>query len=70
TTRPHLFTKATRNDDKELPADTNSNEETKDVDETDEEENIPLTPEMDRANNIYHQAMKLINVTVNRQYEA
>ncbi|CAF4252753.1 unnamed protein product [Rotaria socialis] len=70
TTRPHLFTKATRNDDRELPADTNLNEETKDVDETDEEENIPLTPEMDRANNIYHQAMKLINVTVNRQYEA
>jgi hypothetical protein len=37
--------------------------------EEDEEISIPLTPEMEHANTIYHQAMKLINGTTNRQYE-
>ncbi len=34
-----------------------------------EEDEIPLTPEMTHANTIYHQAMKLINGTTNRQYD-
>lgn len=32
-------------------------------------EDIDETPEMKHANLLYHQAMKLINVTINRQYE-
>lgn len=30
---------------------------------------IPLTPEMEHANTLYHQGMKLINGTTNQQYE-
>lgn len=33
------------------------------------EENLPLTPEMEHANTLFHQGMKSINVTTNRQYE-
>jgi hypothetical protein len=33
-----------------------------------QEEEIVLTPEMELADTIYHQAMKLINGTTNRQY--
>lgn len=40
-----------------------------DIQEDEEEIPIPLTPEMEHANTIYHQAMKLINGTINRQYE-
>ena len=34
------------------------------------EEPEVLTPEMQHANTLYHQAMKLINVTTNRQDDA
>lgn len=33
------------------------------------EETVPLTPEMERANTLYHQGLKLINGTNNRQYD-
>lgn len=77
-TQPHLFTKSSSTDstnDKQLNIDNTANYDTKDseeidVDDGEQEENIPLTPEMERANTIYHQAMKLINVTINRKYEA
>jgi hypothetical protein len=67
-TQPQLFTKSygtdkTLTDDTQSTIDTNSNEE------IDEEENLPLTPEMEHANTIYDQANKLINITFNRQYE-
>jgi len=39
------------------------------IQEEEEEIEIPLTPEMEHANTFYHQAMKLINGTINRQYE-
>ena len=42
----------------------------KDETEDEQETTIPLTPEMERANGIYDQGMKLINATTNRQYEA
>ncbi|CAF2524982.1 unnamed protein product [Rotaria sp. Silwood2] len=35
----------------------------------DDDDDISLTPEMEQADTIYHEAMKLINVTTNRQYE-
>lgn len=35
-----------------------------------QEATIALTPDMERANGMYDQAMKLINATTNRQYEA
>jgi hypothetical protein len=35
-----------------------------------EYDEIPLTPEMEQADTIYHEAMKLINGTTNRQYPA
>lgn len=45
-------------------------DDTKDEAEDEQETTIPLTPEMERANGIYDQGMKLINATTNRQYEA
>ena len=78
-TQPQLFTKQTRidksstenfNHDKQTSTDTTPIEETEDEEENDEEEILPLTPEMEHANILYHQAMKLINVTINRQYES
>ncbi|CAF4271227.1 unnamed protein product, partial [Rotaria sp. Silwood2] len=71
-TQPQLFTKSSRTDnsnDKQPLTDKISTEELKEDDDSDEEEIVPLTPEMERANTIYHQAIKLINVTVNRQHE-
>ncbi|CAF1147680.1 unnamed protein product [Rotaria magnacalcarata] len=49
-----------------------SEEKNSDDDDDDDDENIetPLTPEMEHANMLYHQAMKLMNVTINRQYES
>ncbi|CAF5059998.1 unnamed protein product, partial [Rotaria socialis] len=47
----------------------NSDSEEKDGDDGDENIETPLTPEIEHANMLYHQAMKLINVTINRQYE-
>ncbi len=72
-TQPQLFTKSfgtdkTLIDDTQSTIDTNSNEEIEE-DEINEEENLPLTPEMEHANTIYDQANKLINITFNRQYE-
>lgn len=71
-TQPHLFTKSSGKEnlnDKQPSTEESSNqEETKEDD--DKEEIIPLTPEMQHADNIYHQAMKLINVTINRKYES
>jgi len=72
-TQPQLFTKSsgmdkTSTDDTESTINTNSNEEIEE-DEINEEENFPLTPEMEQANKIYDQANKLINITFNRQYE-
>ncbi len=47
-----------------------SNEINDHIQEEEEEENpIPLTPELEHANTLYHQGMKLINGTTNRQYE-
>ncbi|CAF1549928.1 unnamed protein product [Rotaria sp. Silwood1] len=72
-TQPHLFTKPSRtdslNDKQSSIDDKNFNQELKEDDNNDVEEIISLTPEMEHANTIYHQAIKLINVTVNRQYE-
>ncbi len=45
------------------------NEIDDDIQEEEEKIEIPLTPEMEHANTLYHQAMKLINGTTNRQYE-
>jgi len=48
----------------------NEKEINNDIQEEEEEEiQIPLTPEMEHANTIYHQAMQLINGTINRQYQ-
>ncbi|CAF0774067.1 unnamed protein product [Rotaria sordida] len=57
----------------------NTNENNNDIQEEEEhddddhdkhdDDEISLTSEMKRANTIYHQAMKFINVTTNRQYE-
>ena len=46
-------------------------EKSNEVDEEIQEEEIqvPLTPEMEHANTLYHQGMKLINGTTNKQYE-
>jgi hypothetical protein len=54
--------------DQPLLTDTNTKEEIEE-DESDQEEIIPLTPEMEHANTLFDQATKLINVTINRQYE-
>jgi hypothetical protein len=75
-TQPHLFTKSLQKDknptdnlnDQPLLTDTNTKEEIEE-DESDQEEIIPLTPEMEHANTLFDQATKLINVTINRQYE-
>ncbi|CAF3743498.1 unnamed protein product, partial [Rotaria sordida] len=74
--QPHLFTKLSQKDNsnnKQSSIDKNSNQESKEEEEDDnnnnEEEIISLTPEMEHANTIYHQGIKLINVTINRQYE-
>ena len=82
-TRPHLFTKTPRineisadnSNSEQLSTDANSNKESEegrsndDDDSDDNDEIISLTPEMEQANKIYHEAMKLINVTINRQYQ-
>lgn len=44
-------------------------ESAEDESQESEEENVEiLTPEMEQANGFYHQGMKLINGTNNRQY--
>ncbi len=80
-TQPQLFTKSSRtdktsiDDQQSTTTDTNSNEEVHedenddDDDDDDDEEIIPLTPEMEHANTLYHQANKLINISLNQQYE-
>lgn len=76
-TQPHLFTKTARtdrmpldsqetNEDSEIPVDENEDED----EEAEEEEVIPLTPEMQQANALFDQANRLMNVTINRQYDA
>ena len=75
-TQPDLFTKrassssssssTTVDDIDKAP----STEETFDDDNELIEEPEVLTPEMQHANTLYHQAMKLINVTTNRQDDA
>ena len=79
-TQPELFTKRSAastdetNTDQLFSGDTtkpSTNEEaleTADIDD-EPEEILPLTPAMEHANTLYHQAMKLINVTINRQYD-
>ncbi|CAF1585343.1 unnamed protein product [Adineta ricciae] len=49
---------------------TNEKEISSDADESEDEEDVqlPLTSEMQQANAIYHQAVNLINGTINRQY--
>jgi hypothetical protein len=85
-TQPQLFKKSsqtdkTSTDDKQSIKVTNANqdiegdenddeEEIVEEEEEEEEEIFPLTPEMEHANTIFDQANKLINVTLNRQYEA
>ncbi|CAF3395769.1 unnamed protein product [Rotaria sp. Silwood1] len=49
--------------------DSDIQEENSDYDNDDDNNEISLTPEMEQADTIYHQAMKLINVTTNRQYQ-
>ena len=81
-TQPELFAKRSAssadgaNTDQAFPGDTatpssSMNEELLETDDVDDaqEEILPLTPEMEHANTLYHQAMKLINVTMNRQYD-
>jgi hypothetical protein len=75
-TQPELFTKKSRIDDQSstTTTDMNSNEEIDEeenevVEEDEEEEIVALTPEMERANLLFDQANKLINVTFNRQYD-
>ena len=71
-TQPELFTKRTSStaaaggEIDKAPA----TEDTFDDDSEVIEEPELLTPEMQHANTLYHQAMKLINVTTNRQDEA
>ncbi|CAF3921824.1 unnamed protein product, partial [Adineta steineri] len=51
---------------------TDSPSDIKQVDEDfqeDDDDKVPLTPGMEHANTVYHHAMKLINGTINRQYE-
>jgi SEL1 protein len=74
--QPELFTKKSRIDDQSstTTTDMNSNEEIDEeenevVEEDEEEEIVALTPEMERANLLFDQANKLINVTFNRQYD-
>ena len=73
-TQPGLFTRTTT----KTPVDGDPSESTTDQSiiepfEDDEVENAeeisPLTPEMERANVLFDQANKLINVTFNRQYD-
>jgi hypothetical protein len=75
-TQPHLFTKSSQKDKNPTdnlndPQSTTDADIKQDIEEDDSEpeEIIPLTPEMEHANTLYDQAMKLINVTINRQYE-
>jgi hypothetical protein len=79
-TQPQLFTKSSQIDktsienlnNQQSTTDNNPNEdieEDEEIEVEEEEEIIPLTPEMEHANTIYNQAMKLINVTNNRQYD-
>ena len=75
TTQPQLFRKSSQTDkssiensnDKQSTLDNTSNEDIEEVEAEEEEEEeeviVPLTPEMEHANTIYHQAMKLINGT-------
>jgi len=60
------------NANQDIEGDENDDEEEVVVEEEEEEEEeiLPLTPEMEHANKIFDQANKLINVTLNRQYEA
>ena len=81
-TQPGLFTrtatKKTLNDQSPNPSiDQSTNEEVEEIDENDgdideeveQEAIIPLTPEMERANGLFDQGQKFINVTFNRQYD-
>ena len=75
-TQPELFTKRGEastenvNSDASSTAETNSPIETDEVDDLDEpEEIIQLTPAMEHAEILYQQGMKLINMTMNRQYD-
>lgn len=52
-----------------LAKDIDDDDDMNDEVEDEQENSMPLTPEMERANTIYEQAMKLINGTTNRQYE-
>lgn len=75
-TQPQLFTKTfvnppganTNTDDGNEEVENEIVEEEQMEDEL-EEPTVPLTPEMEHANTIYNQAMKLINGTANRQYD-
>lgn len=77
-TQPQLFTKLsqldkTSTDDQQSSTDITADpeEENEEIEEEEEveEEVLPLTPEMEHANTLFHQANKLINVTLNRQYD-
>jgi rRNA maturation endonuclease Nob1 len=76
-TQPELFTKTLQTDDQSsTTTDTNTSEEIYEEEneiegeEVEEEEVVVLTPEMERANTFFDQANRLINVTLNRQYDA
>jgi hypothetical protein len=76
-TQPQLFTKQvstskTRTHGLSSSTDSSVNDEPLEQDDIDEqqEESVPLSPSMEHANTIYHQAMKMINVTINRQYDS
>lgn len=73
-TQPGLFTRTTTKtpvdgDPSESTTDQSTIELFEDDEEENEEEINPLTPEMERANALFDQANKLINVTFNRQYD-
>ncbi|CAF0981859.1 unnamed protein product [Adineta ricciae] len=75
-TQPQLFTKtfvnppgANTNTDEGNEEVENEIAEEEQVEDEQEEPAVPLTPEMEHANTIYNQAMKLINGTGNRQYD-
>lgn len=73
-TQPGLFTRTTTKtpvdgDPSESTTDQSTIELFEDDEEENEEEIKPLTPEMERANALFDQANKLINVTFNRQYD-
>ena len=51
------------------PSKVDADDESQETEEDEDEEDVGiLTAEMEQANNLYHQAMKLINGTGNRQY--